>query len=71
MKNDNSKPEPCEHGEHSCLIRTAVHAEYTVLDDDGERQKVKHVRKIGPNVRGTIFSYAFRIEAVGLSDVRS
>jgi hypothetical protein len=43
-----------------------VDAEYPVVDDQGKRQEVKHVRKMRPRMAGAIFPYALRIEAIVL-----
>jgi hypothetical protein len=44
--------------------RTAMDAEYPVLDHDGEREVVEHVRKVGPDARRAIFSDTLGVEAV-------
>ena len=41
-------------------------AEDVVVDHDGEREEVEHVREVGPDVRGAVLADAFRVEAVGL-----
>lgn len=43
-------------------------AEDLIIDDHAQGQKVEHVRKIMPNISIAVFSRAFGIEAVGLSD---
>ena len=45
---------------------TTVNAEYPIIDDNGERQKVKHIREVGPNVGSSVFPYAFCIEPIRL-----
>src|ERR1051326_9615302 len=48
--------------------KTAVDAEYLVVDDDRERQEVKHVGEVVPYVGIPVFPAAFSIEAVRLGD---
>ena len=50
----------------SCRLRTTVHAEYTVVYNDGKSQIVKHVGKVRPDVGGAVFADAFGVEAVRL-----
>jgi hypothetical protein len=44
----------------------AMDAEDLIVDNDAQRQEIKHVSEIMPNVRVTVFAGAFGIEAIGL-----
>ena len=44
-----------------------MHAEDLVVDDDGEREEVEHVREVRPHMRRAILAHALRVEAVRLS----
>lgn len=46
--------------------RTAVDAKDLVVDDDAERQKVKHVGKVVPDAGVAVLAGTFRVEAVRL-----
>lgn len=46
--------------------QAAVDAEYLVVDDDGERQEVEHVREVVPDVGVAVFARALGVEAIGL-----
>ena len=48
--------------------QAAVHAEYLVVDDDGEGEEVEHVGEVVPDVGVAVFAVAFGVEAVGLGD---
>lgn len=43
-----------------------MNAKYPILNYNAQRQKVKHVRKVGPDVRRAVFPHAFSIESIGL-----
>ena len=45
-----------------------MHAEYLVVDDDGEGEEVEHVGEVVPDVSVAVFAVAFSVEAVGLGD---
>jgi hypothetical protein len=45
---------------------TSVNAKYPIIDDNGQCQEVKHVRKISPDVRRAVFPHAFCIETIRL-----
>lgn len=45
-----------------------MHAEYSVVDDDGQGEKVEHVGEVLPDGRAAVFPNAFRVEAVRLSE---
>lgn len=47
---------------------TAVDAKDLIVDDDGEREEIKHVGKVVPYVRVAIFPGALCIETVRLRD---
>merc|ERR1711939_697884 len=44
----------------------SVNAEYPVVDDDRESEKVEHVGEVLPDRWASILPHAFRVEAVGL-----
>jgi hypothetical protein len=44
-----------------------MNAKYSVIDHDGQRQEVEHVREVGPDSGRTILPHAFCIETVRLS----
>lgn len=43
-----------------------MHAEDLVVDHDGQREEVEHVREVVPDVGVAVFAVAFGVEAVGL-----
>lgn len=45
-----------------------MNAEYPVVDDDREGEKVKHIGKVLPHGRAAVFPHAFRVESVRLTD---
>ena len=45
-----------------------MYAEYLIIDNHAQSQKVKHVSEVMPNVGITVFSGAFCVKAIGLSD---
>lgn len=46
--------------------QAAVHAEYLVVDHDGQREEVEHVGEVVPDVGVAVFAVAFGVEAIGL-----
>ena len=46
--------------------QTAMDAEYRIINDDTEGEKVEHVRKGLPDCRRSILAGAFEVESVGL-----
>lgn len=49
-------------------VLTSMNAEYPIVDDNGQRQKVKHVREVRPDVRRAILPHTFCIEPIRLLD---
>ena len=45
---------------------STVYAEYVVIDDDAEGEKVKHVGKGLPDGRRAVLSRTFEVKAIGL-----
>lgn len=45
-----------------------MHAENLVVDNDGQRQEIEHVRKVVPYICIAVFSRALGVEAVRLGD---
>lgn len=43
-----------------------MHAEYLVVDNDGEGEEIEHVGEVVPDVRIAVFAVAFGVETVGL-----
>ena len=43
-----------------------MHAEDLVIDHDGQREEVEHVREVVPDVGVAVLAVAFGVEAVGL-----
>jgi hypothetical protein len=43
---------------------TSVYAEYSIVDHDGQRKEVEHVREIGPDVVRAVLAHALGVEAV-------
>jgi hypothetical protein len=43
-----------------------MHAKYPIINNDTERQEIKHVRKVMPDICASVFARAFGIEAVCL-----
>lgn len=43
-----------------------MHAEYPIIDDDGQGEKVEHVGEVGPDVSRAVLARAFGVEAVCL-----
>lgn len=41
-----------------------MHAEDLIVDDNAERQEIKHVREISPNIWTAVFARAFCVETV-------
>jgi hypothetical protein len=41
-----------------------MHAEYLVVDDHAQREEVKHVGEVVPDIGIAILAGAFRIEAI-------
>ncbi len=37
-----------------------------IVDDDAQGEKIKHVRKIMPDVGVAVFARTFRVESIGL-----
>lgn len=50
------------------LELTSVHAEYPIVNDHTQGQKVKHVGKVLPYDRGSILAHTFSVEPIGLSE---
>jgi hypothetical protein len=48
--------------------KASVDTEYLVVNDDGERQEIKHVGEVVPYVGIPVFPAAFGIEAVRLGN---
>ena len=48
-----------------------MHAENAVVDDDGEREEVEHVREVRPHMCGAVLAHAFGVEAVCLHVFKS
>ena len=46
--------------------KSAVHAEDLVIDDDGQRQEIKHVGEVVPDIGVAVFAAAFGVEPVRL-----
>ena len=44
-----------------------MHAEYPIVNDGAQGEKVKHVGKVGPDVRVAVLAHAFSVEAVRLA----
>lgn len=51
----------------SDMQRTSVYAEYPIVNYDAERQVIKHVGKVLPDVGGPVLSRALGIEPISLS----
>lgn len=49
--------------------KTTVDAEYRVVDDHAESEKVEHVGEILPDCRRAVFSSTFEVESIGLQSV--
>ncbi len=47
-------------------VHTSMDAEYLVVDDDTQGQKVKHIREVMPDICIAVLPGALGIEAVGL-----
>lgn len=45
-----------------------MHAEYLVVDHDGEGEEIEHVGEVVPHVGVAVFAIAFGVKAVGLCD---
>lgn len=45
-----------------------MHAEYLIIDDNGEGEKIKHVGKVVPDVGISVLPTALGVEAVGLGN---
>ena len=43
-------------------------AEYLIVDDHAEREKIEHVCKVVPDIGIAVLTCAFRVKAVGLSN---
>ena len=43
-----------------------MHTEYSVINDNRQREEVEHVREVGPYMRRTILPHAFRIKTIRL-----
>ena len=52
-----------EEGTH-----TSMDTKYIIINDDTQRQKIKHIRKIMPDIRISIFPITFRIEPITLGN---
>ena len=46
-----------------------MHAEYIILNDCSNRQKVKQIGELLPDLRRTILTLTFRVETVDLRDL--
>ena len=46
--------------------QSAVHAEYLVVDHDGQGEEVEHIGEVMPDVGIAVFAIAFGVKAVGL-----
>jgi len=45
-------------------VSTSMHTEDLIVDDDAQREKVEHIRKVMPHIRISILPRAFRIESI-------
>lgn len=52
-------------------VHTAVYAEYFVVDDDRQREEIKHIGEVCPHAWGAVFSMTFRVETICLASETS
>ena len=62
--------------EHSNIVQglnrrreTSMQAEYLIVNEGSERQEVEKVGKVLPDIRVSVFSHAFIVKAIHLSDL--